>query len=96
MKSARRKSEGSLVGVNRAAARRSSLDISPVGSQNLAVTVDFGGRQVVTDGVKFLTKFHRERQAHVSQPDNGDDFTHLFRYLCIMQMAGKGVQRLKV
>ena len=34
MKSARRKSEGSLVAVNRTAARRSSPETSPVGSQN--------------------------------------------------------------
>ena len=34
MKSARLKSEGSLVGVSRVAARRFSLDTSPVGSQN--------------------------------------------------------------
>ena len=81
MKSARRKSDG-IAGRSQSSggaqilARYLARRIA-----ELAVTVDFGGRQVETDGVKFLAKFHRERQAHVSQSDNGDDFLHFFRYL---------------
>ena len=61
----------------------------PRGIAKAAVTVDFGGRQVVADGVEFLAKLHRERQTHISQPDNGNDFTHLFCLsLKIMLMVG--------
>jgi len=35
-----------------------------------AVSLYFLKRKVISDGGHFLAEFHRQRQAHVAQPDN--------------------------
>lgn len=46
----------------------------PEGYAALAITGHFASGQIVSYGFGFLAECHCQRQSHITQPDNGDNF----------------------